>query len=91
MTAAQAFRPQLAGYDAVIWLGIMAPAGTPKAIVDRLNAEVRKVLARADIKAAWKKQGAETMDMSPEKFGDFLRGDIDKWAKVVKDAGIKVD
>jgi tripartite-type tricarboxylate transporter receptor subunit TctC len=79
------------GYDAVIWLGIMAPTGTPKAVVDRLNAEVRKVLARADIKEAWKKQGAETMDMSTEKFGDFLRGDIDKWAKVVKDAGIKVD
>ena len=79
------------GYDAVIWLGIMAPAGTPKAVVDRLNAEVRKVLARADIKDAWKKQGAETMDMSPEKFTEFLRGDIAKWAKVVKDAGIKVD
>jgi tripartite-type tricarboxylate transporter receptor subunit TctC len=79
------------GYDAVIWLGIMAPAGTPKTVVDRVNAEVRKVLARADIKDAWKKQGAETMDMSPEKFGEFLRGDIEKWAKVVKDAGIKVD
>jgi tripartite-type tricarboxylate transporter receptor subunit TctC len=79
------------GYEAVIWLGIMAPTGTPKPVVDRLNAEVRKVLARADIKDAWKKQGAETMDMSPEKFGEFLRGDIEKWAKVVKDAGIKVD
>jgi tripartite-type tricarboxylate transporter receptor subunit TctC len=79
------------GYDAVIWLGIMAPAGTPKTVVDRVNAEVRKVLARTDIKDAWKKQGAETMDMSPEKFAEFLRGDIAKWAKVVKDAGIKVD
>jgi tripartite-type tricarboxylate transporter receptor subunit TctC len=79
------------GYEAVIWLGIMAPTGTPKAVIDRLNAEVRKVLARADIKDAWKKQGAETMDMSPEKFGEFLRGDIEKWAKVVKGAGIKVD
>ncbi|MGH8666201.1 MAG: Bug family tripartite tricarboxylate transporter substrate binding protein [Burkholderiales bacterium] len=79
------------GYDAVIWLGIMAPTGTPKPVVDRLNAEVRKVLARADIKEAWKKQGAETMDMGPEKFGEFLRGDIEKWAKVVKGAGIKVD
>ena len=78
-------------YDAVIWLGIMAPTGTPKAVVDRLNAEVRKILARADIKDAWKKQGAETMDMSPEKFDEFLRGDIDKWAKVVKGAGIRVD
>ena len=79
------------GYDAVIWLGIMAPASTPKPIVDRLNAEIRKVLARPDIKDAWKKQGAETMDMSPEQFGEFLRGDIQKWAGVVKGAGIKVD
>ncbi|MPZ44692.1 MAG: tripartite tricarboxylate transporter substrate binding protein [Betaproteobacteria bacterium] len=79
------------GYDAVIWLGIMAPTGTPKPVVDRLNAEVRKVLARADIKDAWKKQGAETMDMGPERFDEFLRGDIEKWASVVKGAGIKVD
>lgn len=79
------------GYEAVIWLGLMAPTGTPKPVIDRLNAEVRKVLARADIKEGWKKQGAETMDMSPEQFGEFLRGDIAKWAKVVKSAGIKVD
>jgi tripartite-type tricarboxylate transporter receptor subunit TctC len=79
------------GYDAVIWLGIMAPTGTPKPVIDRLNAEVRKVLARPDIKDAWKKQGAETMDMSPEQFGEFLRGDIQKWAGVVKGAGIKAD
>jgi len=79
------------GYEAVIWLGVMAPTGTPRPVVDRLNAEIRKVLARADIREAWKKQGAETMDMVPEKFGEFLRGDIDKWAKVVKGAGIKVD
>jgi tripartite-type tricarboxylate transporter receptor subunit TctC len=49
------------------------------------------VLARTDIKEGWKKQGAETMDMSPEQFDEFLRGDIAKWAKVVKSAGIKVD
>lgn len=79
------------GYEAVIWLGLMAPTGTPQPVIDRLNAEVRKVLARADIKEAWKKQGAETMEMSPQQFGEFLRGDIAKWAKVVKTAGIKVD
>ncbi|GMU71613.1 MAG: hypothetical protein AMXMBFR42_10770 [Burkholderiales bacterium] len=79
------------GYEAVIWLGVMAPAGTPKPIIDRLNAEVRKVLARADIKESWKKQGAEIMDMSPQKFDEFLRADIEKWAKVVQGAGIKVD
>jgi tripartite-type tricarboxylate transporter receptor subunit TctC len=79
------------GYDAVIWLGIMAPAGTPKPVVDRLNAELGKALARADLQAAWRKQGAETMSMPAEKFAEFLREDIDKWAKVVKSAGIKAD
>jgi len=79
------------GYDAVIWLGIMAPAGTPKTVVDRLNVEIGKVLARSEIQSAWKKQGAETMFMSAEKFAEFLREDIDKWAKVVKSAGIKPD
>ncbi len=79
------------GYEAVIWLGVMAPAATPKRVIDRLNAEIGKVMARADIKEAWRKQGAETMSMSPEKFGEFLRADIEKWAKVVKAAGIKVD
>ncbi len=79
------------GFEAVQWVGMLTTGGTPKPIVDRLNAEIRKVLARADIKDAWKKQGAETMDMSPEQFGEFLRGDIQKWASVVKGAGIKVD
>lgn len=79
------------GYDAVIWLGIMVPNGTPKAIVERLNAEIGKVVARADIKSSWIKQGAQTMSMSPEKFAEFMRADIDKWANVVKSAGIRPD
>jgi tripartite-type tricarboxylate transporter receptor subunit TctC len=79
------------GYDAVIWLGVMAPAAAPKPVIDRLNAEIGKVIARADIRESWRKQGAETMSMPPEKFGEFLRADIEKWAKVVKAAGIKVD
>jgi tripartite-type tricarboxylate transporter receptor subunit TctC len=77
------------GYEATIWLGIMAPAGTPKAIVDKLNAEINKVLAQPDVKEAWAKQGAETMAMSPAQFDTFLRGDIEKWAEVIKTAGIK--
>ena len=79
------------GYEAVIWLGVMAPANTAKAVIDRLNAEIQKAIARPDVKDAWRKQGAETMSMTPEKFSEFLRADIDKWAKVVKAAGIKVD
>jgi tripartite-type tricarboxylate transporter receptor subunit TctC len=78
------------GYEAIIWLGIMAPARTPKAIVDKLNAEIAKVQAKPDVKAAWAKQGAVPLTMSPAEFDTYLRGDIDKWAGVIKTAGIKV-
>lgn len=77
------------GYEATIWLGIMAPTGTPKAIVDKLNAEINKVLARADVKENWGKQGAVPIIMSPAQFDTYLRSDIDKWAKVVQKAGLK--
>jgi len=79
------------GYEAVIWLGIMAPAGTPKPIVDKLNAEIQKVLAQPDVKEAWAKQGAVPMQMTADEFGKFLAQDIEKWAKVVKVSGAKVD
>jgi tripartite-type tricarboxylate transporter receptor subunit TctC len=81
----------VAGYEATIWLGIMAPMGTPKAIVDRLNGEINKALSRPDVKEAWAKQGAEPMIMSPSQFETYLRSDIDKWANVVKIAGIKLE
>ncbi len=86
-TASEAGVP---GYEATIWLGVMAPAGTPKPIVDKLNAEIGKILARDDIKAAWGKQGATPTPMTPAAFETFLNADIEKWAKVVKDANIKV-
>src|SRR5690349_13771030 len=79
------------GYEATIWLGVMAPAGTPKEIVDKLNAEISKVVNRPDVKEAWGKQGAVPMAMSPAEFDKFLRADIEKWAKVVASAGIKAN
>src|SRR5689334_14522717 len=72
------------GYEAVIWLGIMAPAGTPKPIIDRLNAEITRATNSAEVKDAWVKQGATPMSMTPDEFGKFLREDIDKWARIVK-------
>jgi tripartite-type tricarboxylate transporter receptor subunit TctC len=78
------------GYEATIWLGLMAPAGTPKPIVDKLNAEVNKVLAKPDVQAAWEKQGAVPLIMTPPEFEKYLHGDIEKWAKVIQTAGIKV-
>ena len=77
------------GYEATIWLGIMAPAGTPKAIVDKLNTEINKVLARADVKENWGKQGAVPIIMTPALFDTYLRSDIEKWAKVIQTAGLK--
>ena len=79
------------GYEATIWLGVMAPAGTPKPIIDRLNAEVVKIMNRPDVKEAWAKQGAVPMPMSPTEFDKYLRADIEKWAHVVKVSGAKVE
>ncbi|MEA2863817.1 MAG: hypothetical protein QOC84_1773 [Bradyrhizobium sp.] len=72
------------GYEATIWLGLMAPAGTPKPVVDRLNAAVNDVVRRPDIVKLWQEQGAVPMSMTPEEFDQYLRGDIVKWANVVK-------
>jgi tripartite-type tricarboxylate transporter receptor subunit TctC len=77
------------GYETTIWLGIMAPKGTPPEIVDRLNAEIAKIIAKPAVKEAWAKQGAVPMTMTPTEFGAFLKADIDKWAKVIDKAGLK--
>jgi tripartite-type tricarboxylate transporter receptor subunit TctC len=79
------------GYEATIWLGVMAPAGTPKEIVEKLNGEINKIINRADVKEAWAKQGAVPMVMSPAEFDKYLRADIEKWAHVVKVSGAKVN
>jgi tripartite-type tricarboxylate transporter receptor subunit TctC len=79
------------GYEATIWLGIMAPAGTPQPIVDKLNGEINKMLARADVKEAWAKQGADPMPMTPAEFDKYLKADIEKWAHVVQVSGAKID
>jgi tripartite-type tricarboxylate transporter receptor subunit TctC len=79
------------GYEAVIWLGLMAPVGTPAAIVEKLNAEIKRIVNQPDVKAAWSKQGAVAMSMSPAEFGQFLREDIAKWANIVKISGATVD
>jgi len=77
------------GYETTIWLGLMAPKGTPKEIIDRLNSEITKIINKPEIREAWAKQGAVPMTMSPQEFDAFLRRDIDKWAKVIEQAGIK--
>jgi tripartite-type tricarboxylate transporter receptor subunit TctC len=81
----------VAGYESGIWLGLMAPAGTPRPVLDKLNAEVNQLLSSAEVRENWAKQGTTTMGMSIEQFDAFLREEIVKWAKVVKLAGVKVD
>jgi len=79
------------GYEATIWLGVMAPAKTPRPILEQLNAAINKIISEPDVREAWAKQGAQPMGMTIEQFDKFLRADIVKWAKVVKVSGAKVD
>jgi len=79
------------GYEATIWIGLMAPAGTPRPIVDMLNAEIGKIISRDDVQKMWAAQGAVPMRMSPSEFDAYLRADIAKWAHVVEVSGAKVE
>jgi len=87
-TVAQAGVP---GYEATIWLGLMAPAGTPRAVLEKLNLEVNRIVDAPEVRETWAKQGAQPMGMSIDQFDKFLHEDITKWAKVVKLSGAKVD
>lgn len=78
------------GYEATIWLGIMAPKGTPPEVIKTLNAEINKTIDLPVVKDAWAKQGAVPMHMTPEQFDAYLRKDIEKWAQVVKVSGATV-
>jgi tripartite-type tricarboxylate transporter receptor subunit TctC len=78
-------------FEATIWLGLMAPKGTPADVVNKLNAEVRKIVNNPDVKAAWAKQGAVPMSMNVSEFDQYLNADIAKWANIVKVSGAKPD
>ena len=77
------------GYEATIWLGLMAPKATPPLIVAKLNAEVQRIVSNPDIAKAWKAQGATPMTMSVAEFTRYLNDDIVKWARIVKISGAK--
>jgi len=79
------------GFRASGWVGIVAPAGTPKPIVERLNAEIRKILNSTEIKESWAKQGVTPLSMTASEFGAFIEAEIEKWAKVAQDAGVKIN
>jgi len=77
------------GYEATLWLGLMAPRGTPPAVIARLNAELAKYTSNVETKRAWNAQGATPMTMGVDEFTRYLNDDIAKWAKVVKFSGAK--
>ena len=78
-------------YEATIWLGFMAPKGTPADIVNKLNAEMRKIVNNPEVKTAWAKQGAVPLSMTVAEFEQYLNADIAKWANIVKVSGAKAD
>jgi tripartite-type tricarboxylate transporter receptor subunit TctC len=81
----------LPGYEVMGWNGLLAPAGTPQPIVQRLNREVRAVLAEPEVRRRLAEQGADPAPMEPAAFGQRIRDDIAKWAGVIRDAGIRPD
>ena len=88
MTFAQAGLP---AYDASSWNGVLVPAGTPRAVVDRLNAELVRILKTPNILERLEQDGAEPAPTTPEEFGSFIKAEIAKWAKVVQAAHIRID
>jgi tripartite-type tricarboxylate transporter receptor subunit TctC len=79
------------GYEATAWWGVLAPAGTPRAIIERLHKEFSMILTSAETKKRFEAEGAEALQMTPDEFGRFLAAETTKWAEVVKGIGIRVE
>jgi tripartite-type tricarboxylate transporter receptor subunit TctC len=79
------------GFDAVTWFGFLAPAGTPKDVVARLNAEFNKVLKQPELRKKLSEEGADPVGGTPEQFAALIKDDIVRWGKVVKDSGARID
>jgi tripartite-type tricarboxylate transporter receptor subunit TctC len=77
------------GYDATNWWGLVAPAGTPQAVLSRLHAELEALLKSEETRKRLESEGADVIRMSPAEFGRFLGEETQKWGKVVKQAGIQ--
>jgi len=79
------------GFVTGSWQGVLAPAGTPKPVVDKLNSEMAKIMKMPDVQAKLETLGAQPIEMTPDEFGGWLKAQVANWAKVVKDAGIKLE
>jgi tripartite-type tricarboxylate transporter receptor subunit TctC len=78
------------GFDATAWFGLMGPAGLPRPIVDKLNAETIKILAQPDVRAKLEGLGVQLVGNTPEQFAEIVKSELPMWGKVLKDAGIKM-
>jgi tripartite-type tricarboxylate transporter receptor subunit TctC len=87
-TAAEAGLP---GFEVAATYGVLAPAGTPKAVIDRLNAEIKKILQMPDVRAKFDQQGVIPTYTTPEQTTQHIQGEVSKWAKVIKEANVKAD
>jgi len=81
----------LPGFDVSVWFGVVAPSGTPKAVVSQLNGEINRILKLPEVVELFHKQGVEPLGGTPDEFAEFLREQTAKWAKVVKDSGAKAE
>jgi tripartite-type tricarboxylate transporter receptor subunit TctC len=79
------------GYETTIWFGLVAPAGTPRPIIDRLNSEITKITSSPEVEAMWSKVGSTPMSMTPAQFGKYIADDIAKWRRVVEGSGVRED
>ncbi len=79
------------GYEATLWLGVMAPKGTPLAIINKLNAEIGKITANPEVRRTWAAQGTTAMTMGVDEFTLYMNDDIAKWARIVKYSGAKAE
>lgn len=79
------------GFDVVPWFGVVAPAGTPAPIIQRLHTELQAILGSLEVKTTLSDQGAEAVSVGPEPFGRFIRSEVNRWAEVIKQSGVKVD
>ena len=81
----------LPGYEVKAWYGVLVPAATPPAVIDRLNAELVRVLALPEVKAQYLTGGLVAVSSTPAEFSAYIRREYDKWGKVIRDAGIRAD
>jgi tripartite-type tricarboxylate transporter receptor subunit TctC len=79
------------GYDVTSWYGLLAPAGTPDAVVQKLNADMMKVLQQKDVQDRFEQLGIEPLGGTPQQFAATIKADTAKWAEVVKGAGIQIE